>query len=92
MRKTIYIIQKYERKCHVVFIQKYFQKSLFKELRRYLGEVFHDLAYQKQSSIEEGLLLLDHVHMLAVIPPNACSECGDRSYERQECDPYYTEL
>jgi putative transposase len=52
-----------------VFIPKYRQKTLFKELRRYLGEVFHDLARQKESWIEEGHLLEDHVHMLVSIPP-----------------------
>jgi putative transposase len=60
---------KYECKYHVVFIPKYRQKTLFKELRRYLGEVFHDLARQKESWREEGHLLEDHVHMLVSIPP-----------------------
>jgi putative transposase len=60
---------KYECKYHIVFIPKYRQKTLFKELRRYLGEVFHDLARQKESRIEEGHLLEDHVHMLVSIPP-----------------------
>jgi len=60
---------KYECKYHVVFIPKYRQKTLFKELRRYLWEVFHDLARQKESRIEEGHLLEDHVHMLVSIPP-----------------------
>ena len=39
------------------------------ELRLHLGEVFHHLARQKESEIEEGHLLLDHVHMLIAIPP-----------------------
>ena len=38
------------------------RKVLYKELRRYLGEVFHRLAARKQSRIEEGNLLPDHVH------------------------------
>jgi putative transposase len=38
-------------------------------LRRYLGEVFHRLAKQKESQIEEGHLLADHVHMMLSIPP-----------------------
>jgi putative transposase len=33
------------------------------------GEVFRKLAEQKESRIEEGHLLLDHVHMLISIPP-----------------------
>jgi putative transposase len=34
-----------------------------------LGEVFRKLAEQKESRIEEGHLLPDHVHMLIAIPP-----------------------
>ena len=36
---------------------------------RHLGEVFRRLAMQKESKIEEGHLMLDHVHMLISIPP-----------------------
>jgi putative transposase len=35
---------------------------LYKELRQHLGEVFRRLAEQKQSRIEEGHLMADHVH------------------------------
>ena len=59
---------KYGCKYHVVLIPKYRQKILFKELRKYLGEVFHELARQKESRIEEGHLLEDHVYMLVTIP------------------------
>ena len=38
-------------------------------LRKHLGEVFKRLAEQKESRIEEGHLLSDHVHMLIAIPP-----------------------
>jgi putative transposase len=34
-----------------------------------LGEVFRKLAVQKESRIEEGHLLPDHVHMMIAIPP-----------------------
>ena len=60
---------KWECKYHVVFIPKYRRKTLYAELRRPLGELFRKLAEQKESSIEEGHLLLDHVHMLISIPP-----------------------
>jgi putative transposase len=60
---------KWECKYHVVFIPKYRRKTLYAELRRHLGEVFRKLAEQKESRIEEGHLLLDHVHMLISIPP-----------------------
>lgn len=56
-------------KYHVVFIPKCRRKTLYGELRRYLGEVFRKLAEQKESRIEEGHLLSDHVHMLIAIPP-----------------------
>ena len=34
-----------------------------------LGEVFRKLAAQKESRIEEGHLMPDHVHMMISIPP-----------------------
>ena len=56
-------------KYHVVFIPKYRRKLLFQELRKPLGEVFRQLAAQKESKIKKGDLLPDHVHMLLSIPP-----------------------
>jgi putative transposase len=60
---------KWSCKYHVVFIPKCRRKTLYKELRRYLGEVFRKLAVQKESQIEEGHLMPDHVHMMISIPP-----------------------
>ncbi len=60
---------RWECKYHVVFIPKYRRKVLYGELRQNLGEVFHRLAAQRESKIEEGHLLADHVHMLISIPP-----------------------
>ena len=59
----------WECKYHVVFIPKCRRRTLYEQLRRHLGEVFHHLARQKESAIEEGHLLPDHVHMLIAIPP-----------------------
>lgn len=59
----------WECKYHVVFIPKCRRKTLYAELRRYLGDVFRKLALQKESRVEEGHLLTDHVHMLLAIPP-----------------------
>src|SRR6202453_308449 len=56
-------------KYHVVFIPKCRRKTLYQELRRHLGEVFRKLALQKDSKVEEGHLMPDHVHMLLSIPP-----------------------
>ena len=60
---------KWECKYHVVFIPKYRRRALYEELRRHLGEVFKQLARQKESKIEEGHLLPDHVHMMISVPP-----------------------
>ncbi len=63
---------KWDCKYHVVFIvfiPKCRRKVLYKELRRHRGEVFRKLAEQKESRIEEGHLLPDHVHMMIAIPP-----------------------
>ncbi len=59
----------WECKYHVVFIPKYRKKALFKELRSHLGRVFRTLTEQKESRVEEGHVMPDHVHMLLSIPP-----------------------
>ena len=56
-------------KYHVVFIPKRRKKRIYGSLRKYLGEVFHDLAQQKESKIVEGHLRADHIHMCISIPP-----------------------
>ena len=60
---------RWECKYHIVFIPKYRRKRLFGQIRRELGEVFHRLARQKESLIEEGHVMPDHVHMMISIPP-----------------------
>src|SRR6201994_80428 len=60
---------RWECKYHIVFIPKCRRRTLYKELRRHLGEVFRRLAAQKESQVEEGHLMPDHVHMLIAIPP-----------------------
>jgi len=54
---------------HVVFIPKCRRRTLYTELRKYLGEVFRRLAEQKESRVEEGHLMVDHVHLMLRIPP-----------------------
>jgi putative transposase len=54
---------------HVVFIPKRRRRTLYAGLRKYLGEVFRQLAEQKESRVEEGHLMIDHVHMMLRIPP-----------------------
>jgi len=53
----------------VVLIPKYRRKAIFGQIRAGLGEVFRRLAEQKESRIEEGHLMPDHVHMMIEIPP-----------------------
>ena len=60
---------RWECKYHVVFIPKCRRKVLFGQIRRELGEVFHRLAGQRESRIEEGHVMPDHVHMMLSIPP-----------------------
>jgi len=60
---------KWDCKYHVVWIPKCRRKLLYGQLRQNLGEVFHELARQKESKVLEGHLKLDHVHMLISIPP-----------------------
>jgi len=56
-------------KYHVVWIPKCRRKALYEQLRKHMGPVFRTLATQKESKIEEGHLMSDHVHMLISIPP-----------------------
>jgi putative transposase len=56
-------------KYHVVFIPKRRKKKIFEALRRHLGEMFRELAKQKESQVVEGHLMGDHVHRCLSIPP-----------------------
>ena len=60
---------KWECKYHVVFIPKFRRKVLYGHLRKHMGELFRKLAEQRESRIEEGHLMPDHVHMMISIPP-----------------------
>jgi putative transposase len=60
---------KWECKYHVVFIPKNRRKILYGALRRHVGELLRTLTQHKGSTIEEGHLMPDHVHMLISIPP-----------------------
>ena len=53
----------------VTIIPKYRRKNLFGQIRKELGGVFHRLAKQKESLIEEGHIMADHVHIMISIPP-----------------------
>ena len=86
---------RWECKYDIVFIPKCRRKTLYLELRKHLGEVFRKLATQKESKIEEGHLLPDHVHMMIAIPPKYAEICGvpgDRIHQGQECNTLGTGL
>ena len=59
----------WECKYHVVFIPKCRRKTLYAALRPHLGRVFRQLAEHRESRVEEGHLMADHVHMLLSILP-----------------------
>ena len=66
---------RWECKYHVVFIPKYRKKAIFGQIRSELGEVLRRLAEQKESRIEEGHLMPDHVHMMiSNLPKHAVSQ------------------
>ncbi len=60
---------KWDCKYHIVFIPKCRKKELYGKVRKYLGNVSHELAFQRGSKIIEGHMVQDHVHMLIKIPP-----------------------
>ena len=42
---------------------------IYGKLRTYLGEIFHELAEHRESKIEEGHLIGDHIQICISIPP-----------------------
>jgi putative transposase len=46
---------KWNCKYHIVFIPKRRKKVIFGKLRKHLGQLFHELAKQKDCKIEEGV-------------------------------------
>jgi putative transposase len=60
---------RWECKYQVVFIPTYRRQAIYGELRKMLGEVFHDLARQKECRSIEGHLLPGPGHMGIEIPP-----------------------
>src|SRR5882724_8008907 len=59
---------KWDGKYHVVFIPKGRKKALYGKIRKFLGPVLRELAGQRGSTIVEGHMVQDHVHMLIGIP------------------------
>lgn len=59
----------WECKYHIVWIPKCRRKVLYGKVRQHLGEIFRELARQRESVILEGHLCPDHVHVFISIPP-----------------------
>ena len=77
---------------HVVFIPKYRKKAIYADLRRYLGDVLRRLAQRRESEVEEGHLMVDHVHLMLSIPPEVLGGGCDRLHQGEECDPHRSKL
>jgi len=56
-------------KYHVVFIPKRRKKAIYGALRKNLGEIFRELAQQRECRVVEGHLMIDHVHICLSVPP-----------------------
>jgi putative transposase len=57
-----------------------------------LGEIFYELAKQKECKIEEGHLMSDHVHMLISIPPKYSVAQIVGFFKGEECNFNCTDL
>ena len=56
-------------KYHIVFTPKYRRKAIYNQYRNDLGEILRKLCRYRGVEIIEGHLMVDHVHMLVMIPP-----------------------
>ena len=84
---------KWDCKYHVVFIPKGRKKALYGKIRKFLGPVLRELAGQRGSTILEGHMVQDHVHMLIRIPPKYAVAEVIGVYQGQErhrcCSPVW---
>ena len=56
-------------KYHIVFTPKYRRKLIYEQYREEIGRILRQLCSYKGVEILEGHMMLDHVHMLVMIPP-----------------------
>ena len=59
----------WECKYHLVWIPKRRKKVICGDLRKYLGDIFRELARQKECDVSEGHFMSGHVQMLVSISP-----------------------
>ena len=60
---------KWNCKYHIVFIPKYRRKEIFGQLRKDIRDTIKELCGYKGVVIVEGHMMVDHVHLLLMIPP-----------------------
>lgn len=56
-------------KYHIVFAPKFRSKAIYGELREAVREIIKMLCERKGIEILERKLMLDHIHLLLIIPP-----------------------
>ena len=54
---------------HIVFTPKYRRKVIYGQYREEIGKIIRQLCNYKGIEIIEGHMMIDHVHMLVMIPP-----------------------
>ena len=54
---------------HIVFTPKYRRKVIYGQYREEIGKIIRQLCKYKGIEIIEGHMMIDHVHMLVMIPP-----------------------
>ena len=60
---------KWNCKYHIVFIPKYRRKAIYGQIRKDIRDIIKELCGYKGVTILEGHMMLDHVHLLVMIPP-----------------------
>ena len=66
-------------------IAKCRRKVMYGSIRKELGPIMRELAQQKESEVEEGHLMGDHIHMMLTIPP-VFGIGGGGVHQGKECD------
>ena len=56
-------------KYHIVFLFEYRRKVIYGQYREEIGKILRQLCSYKGVEILEGHMMIDHVHMLVMIPP-----------------------
>ena len=60
---------KWECKYHIVWVPKYRRRLLYGRIRRRVGEIVRELCSQRGIELLEGNAVIDHIHLVASIPP-----------------------